>query len=96
MRDVTRAELAGAELSGPFPEAGADLFRTDAGFEVLLREVDGFPVLELRGSDGGQVRAVEAEGGPRMGDEAVSVLLWERLENFDEVIERLAGPLPSP
>jgi hypothetical protein len=31
-----------------------------------------------------------------MGDEAVSALLWERLESFDEVIERLAGPLPAP
>ncbi len=95
MQDISRASLLEAELSGPTPEGDADLFRSDRGFEVLLRELDGFPVLEIRGSGGAPVRVVDEEGGTRLDEEEVSVLLWERLEEFDAVIERLAGPLPD-
>lgn len=96
MRDISRAALLEAELSGPTPEGEADLFRSDRGFQVLLRELDGFPVLEVRGSDGDQIRVVDEEGGLRLDDEEVSTLLWEKLESFDAVIERLAGPLSDP
>jgi hypothetical protein len=96
MRDISRASLLEAELSGPTPEGDADLFGSDRGFQVLLREIDGFPVLEIRGADGDPVRVVDEEGGTRLDDEEVSVPLWERLERFDAVIERLAGPFPDP
>lgn len=96
MRDISRTALLEAEISGPTPEGEADLFRSDRGFEVVLRELDGFPVLEIRGDGGAPVRVVDKEGGTRLDEEEVSVLLWERLEGVDAVIERLAGPLPDP
>lgn len=86
MRDISRADLLEADLSGPTPEGEADLFRSDRGF----------PVLEIRGDGGAPVRVVDEEGGTRLDEEEVSVLLWERLEGNDAVIERLAGPLPDP
>lgn len=96
MRDIRRSTLAESELSGPIAEGGADLFRSDGGFEVLLKEEGGFPSLELRGSDGSGLRVIADEDGSPLDEEEVSTLLWERLETFDAVIERLAGPLPDP
>ena len=96
MRDISRAALLEAELSELTPEGDVDLFGSDRGFQVLLREIDGFPVLEVRGTDGDPVRVVDEEGGTRLDDEEVSTLLWEKLEGFDVVIERLAGPLSDP
>lgn len=93
MRRITRAELATTDLAGPVRTPEGDLFSSDLGLEILLREEDGFPIASLRGADGGEV-LVEEEGAP-MDPEALSALLWERLEAFDEVIERLAGPLPE-
>ncbi len=93
MRRITRAELATTDLAGPVRTPEGDLFSSDLGLEILLREEDGFPIASLRGADGGEV-LVEEEGAP-MDPEALSALLWERLEEFDEVMERLAGPLPE-
>jgi hypothetical protein len=96
MRDIRKSTLAESELSGPFPEGGADLFRSESGFEILLKEEDGFPSLELRGVDGAGLRVIDEEDGSVLNEETVSTILWERLETFDAVIDRLAGPLPDP
>lgn len=94
MRIITREELARADLTGPSRTAEGDLFQADIGVEVLLSDENGFPVLTLREADGAGVIITGEDGAP-LEEEAVSTLLWERLETFDEVIERLAGPLPE-
>jgi hypothetical protein len=96
MRDIRRSTLTESELSDPVAEGGADLFRSDGGFEILLKEEGRFPTLELRGCDGAELRVIEDEDGSALDEETVSTLLWERLETFDAVIDRLAGPLPDP
>ena len=96
MQDISRSEISGAELSGPFGQGDADLFRSESGFEILLKEEDGFPSLELRGANGAGLRVIDDEDGSVLDEETVSTILWERLETFDAVIERLAGPLPDP
>ena len=63
-----------------------DLLEADLSGPIPEREADLFR------SD----RVVDEAGGTRLDEEEVSVLLWERLEGVDAVIERLAGPLPDP
>jgi hypothetical protein len=87
-------ELRSAEIHGPIPDDAGDLFRSEV-FEILLTEGEGFPTARLRGPDGAPVRVVD-ETGSEVDEEELSTLLWERLEVFDEVIERLAGPIPQP
>jgi hypothetical protein len=95
MKHIPLSDISSADLTGPHPGPEGDLFRSDRGFEVLLRDHGSFPELELRASGGTGVRVLD-EDGAEVGEEALSTLLWERLESFDEVIERLAGPLPDP
>lgn len=91
---IDLTELRSADLTGPELTEEGDLFRSDR-FELILKEVDGFPQITLR-TRSGEVLQVLDEEGAELGEEDLSTLLWERLEVFDEVIERLAGPMPSP
>jgi hypothetical protein len=92
---ITREALLSAEIEGPFRVAGEDRFRAEKLFEIRLTGREDCPDLVLSGPDGGAIRVVD-EDGTELGEEEVQVLLWERLEGFDEVIERLTGPLPAP
>jgi len=94
MQLIFRADLAATDLNGPERTPEGDLFRSDLGVEILLSEATGFPRLTLRAADGAAVRVTDADGSA-LDEEALGALLWERLEAFDEVIERLAGPLPE-
>jgi hypothetical protein len=93
MRLLNMTELRSAELNGPFQDEDGDLFRSET-FDILLTEEEGFLTARLRAPDGAPVRVVD-ETGSEVDEEALSTLLWERLEVFDEVIERLAGPIPE-
>lgn len=93
MRPLNMTELRSAELHGPFADDAGDLFRSET-FDILLTEEEGFPTARLRAPDGVPVRVVD-ETGSEVDEEELSTLLWERLEVFDEVIERLAGPIPE-
>lgn len=90
---MTRAQLAGADLTGPEPGGEGDLYRSER-FEILIRMVGDMPdpILRMNGSE--EVRILE-EDGTELDPEEVSVLIWERLEGFDAVIELLTGPLPE-
>ena len=93
MRKITRADIAEADFQDPETTGEGDLFRSDKGIEILLIEEDGFPLVEVRDEGGAPICVLE-EGVP-MEDDALSVLLWERIETFDAVIDRLAGPMPE-
>jgi hypothetical protein len=84
-----------ADLDGPLRVEGEDRFRSGDLFEIRLTGQQDCPDLVLTRPDGRPLQVAE-EDGSRLGEEEVQVLLWERLEGFDEVIERLSGPLPAP
>jgi len=92
---ITRAEFASGELEAPTRVNGEDRLRAGDLFEIRLTGPHDCPELVLARPDGVLLRVVE-EDGSDLDPEEVQVLLWERLEVFDEVIERLAGPLPAP
>lgn len=93
-KTVTRADVAQAELEGPTRMDGFDLFRAKDLFDIRLTwDADG-PEMGIRGPEGETIYVLE-EDGTEVNPEEVQVLIWERLETFDEVIEGLAGPLPD-
>ena len=94
MPSIQLTELQSADLTGPVPSEEGDLFRSYR-FDIVLTEATGFPQVTLQSPAGDALRVVDQEGD-ELEEEALNTLLWERLEVFDEVIERLAGPLPSP
>jgi hypothetical protein len=94
MSSIQLTELRSGDLTGPVMTQEGDLFRSHQ-FEILLSDSEGFPQVTLRSPSGEALQVIDEEGAA-LGEEDLSTLLWERLEGFDEVIERLAGPLPSP
>jgi len=91
---VTRVELADMALEGPIVTPDGDVFRSLTGIEILLSEADNNPTLSLRRSGGSRLEIVE-EDGTGMDPEESEALLWEILEDFDDVMERLSGPIPE-
>ena len=96
MMEISRSAIAGAELIGPEVTEKGDVFRSPGHFEILLGERDGLPFVELR-SPGGEILRVVGDHDKEPLDEVeVDRMLWERLEEFDHVIERLAGSRAIP
>jgi hypothetical protein len=93
-KTIKMADIAQAEFDGPTHIDGSDLFRASGLFDIRLTwDADG-PEMGVMGPNGEGLCVLE-EDGTEMDPEEVQALIWERLETFDEVIERLAGPLPD-